>query len=437
MPVNTMFFDSKNPMGSKPVREAHMMKYGSTLRHLDGDFDETHMSRSKLESSCARLAKPKRCAKKFAYESRNKGASGPSEQMDDLFPAHSEVEEVGGISKEVLYPEDWRRLPEEIACGKLEWLYESVKLDIETPLTKSQAQLQHALSRALKESGSDALGSNANRKDIRAMVRTGTRFGVLVDIIATRRNILSGVPHELANFVYKFLEAEYPVSVRFIFVGITDNATKLVAKDIFDSRGGGRIKRLSFGDIDGDHLFVAYPRENAAEALRERGVMEREQKELEHRMRTWTPKYVPPLEPTWMKGARREVARAKAFLQSADRESAHSSWKGKCSRCWSHNSLVGRMHQSPCDSATDAAPSVQSNHARIGVNSPSQQGLPTSEAVILLQPQGSEAYSPSNCVERLRELRRCHREEKGRVTVVKEPVELLKVVHRLAEKSQQ
>lgn len=414
-------------MGSKPVREAHMMRYGSTLRQMGGDFEETHVSQGRMQASCNRLSKPKRSAKKFSYESKNKSDSGPAGQMDDLFPPHLDVEEVTAIPKEVSYPEDWRRLPEEIGTGKLEWLYESLKLDIETPLIKSQAQLQHALTRGLKDLGADGLGSAVNRKDVRSMVRNGARFGVLVDIVATRRNILTGIPHELADFVYKYLETEYPITVRFVLVGITDNATKLVAKDIFDSRGGGRLKRLTFNDIDGDHLFVAYPRENAAQALRERGVLERERKELEHRLRTWTPKYCPPPEPSWMSGARHQVAKAKEFLDSAESKCDHTSWRSHCDRCWSHNSFVSEdtLIQTKIEGGLKSFPKQRA------VNS-SEPEVAQSESNAL--PQYEAYYNPENCVSRLRELRRRHREEKGRVAIVKEPVELLKVVQKLGTK---
>jgi hypothetical protein len=418
-------------MGSKPVREAHMMRYGSTLRQLGGDFEEAHVSRSRMEASCTRLSKPKRSATKFSYESKNKSDSGPSEQMDDLFPPHLDVEEVSTIPKEISYPEDWRRLPEEVGSGKLEWLYESLKLDIETPLQKSQSQLQYALTRGLKDLGADGLGSAANRKDVRSMVRDGARFGVLVDIVATRRNILTGVPHELADFVYKYLEAEYPITVRFVLVGITDNATKLVAKDIFDSRGGGRLKRLTFNDIDGDHLFVAYPRENAAQALRERGVKERERKELEHRLRTWTPKYTPPSEPSWMSGARIQVARTKEFLDSAESKCDHYSWRGHCARCWSHNSFVSEEPATQVN-ADGALKTLSKQRTQVSLEPEVPQQQVQAEPT-----QIHEAYySPENCVPRLRELRRRHREEKGRVAVVKEPVELLKVVQKLGMRNQ-
>lgn len=405
-----------------------MMKYGSTLRQLSGDFDEAHVTQRRLDESCSRLSKPKRSAKKFSYEVKKKGDSGPSEQMDDLFPPHLDVEEVGAIPKEVSYPEDWRRLPEELGTAKLEWLYESLKLDIETPLQKSQQQMQSSLTRGLKDLGADCLGSSVNRKDVRAMVRNGARFGVLVDIIATRRNILTGVPHELADFVYKFLEAEYPIIVRFVLVGITDNATKLVAKDIFDSRGGGRLKRLTFNDIDGDHLFVAYPRENAAQALRERGVMERERKDMEHRQRTWTPKYCSPPEPSWMAGARKEVAKAKSFLESAASRCDHSSWQGRCSRCWAHNSSIGERSHA-LEKSSESKTLSKGRSLPLHPEAERSLGYPADP---IESTQEDLYYSTENCVPRLRELRRRHREEKGRVAVVKEPVELLKVVHQLA-----
>ena len=99
---------------------------------------------------------------------------------------------------------------------------------------------------------------NTHREDVRRMVRDVERFGVLIDLIATKRNILSGVPHQLANQMYLFLEERYPVSVKFAFVGITDNATKLVAKSLFDRTSS--TKKVSFDDVDYDHLFIAHPK---------------------------------------------------------------------------------------------------------------------------------------------------------------------------------
>lgn len=416
------FLFSRKFMGSKPVREAHLIKYGARLGQLNDD--ERRIDRTTLLASCDRLSKPRRCAKKFIYESKNR-SDGSSAQMDDLFPTHADVDEVASVAHETEYPEDWRRLPTEHTHGKLKWLYECLKLDIETPLCKLQQTVYALIDKQIREHGVSPVDETLSRRDVRDMVRDGERFGVLVDIVATRKNILSGVPHDLAAYIYRFLEEEHPITVKFVFVGITDNATKLVAKDVFDARSGGGAKKISFADIDGEHLHIAYPKQNEADVMRQRGVAESKRREEERRIRTWTPKYVPPPEPEWMTGARFAASKAKQFLDTDSKFKC--TYCSGCDRCWSHNSTnkgeVDRFRRPPKHPTDSSTTSLQMEVA-----------VSITQRVAESREADDGAYSFANCTERLREVRRRHRQEKSRNAVVTEASVLKKVVERISER---
>lgn len=427
-----------------------MIRYGARLGHLKGEPDEVKMDLAAIEASAERLSKPRRSVKKFVYESKGR-SQHHSTRMDDLFPPHEDVDEVASVTAEAQYPEDWRRLPSEPAGVKLKWIYEYAKLDIDTPLAKSEALLRSALERKLRDGGVAPVAESASRKEIREIVREGDRFGVLIDIVATRRNILSGVPHQLAAHIYQLLEEEYPISVKFSFIGITDNATKLVAKDIFDSRSGGGAKKLTFADIDSEHLHVAYPKPNEAEMMRQRGIEEAQRKEMERKARSCTAKYQPPSEPSWMAGARVASERAKVFLECGQpKREYHSFCTSSCSRCWAHGrsdiskSQVASTPESYLVNDVDALSPIRRGGPPEAVSPLSKKPAASQKSqgsTTVVEPASSvrtesNVYTMQNCVDRLRTVRRQHRLEKGAHTKVSEAMVLKTVMEHIAAKKQ-
>lgn len=413
-----------------------MIRYGATLSQMktaDSLSEPPKISATTLATSCDRLSRPRNPQRKFVYESRARGAVSSS-QMDDLFPPHGDVEEVASIPHEAEYPEDWRRLPTEQGGGKLAWIYEMIQLDIDTPIQKSIAHTQFTLDRQLRERGATPLDANTTRRDVRTMVRDGERLGLLVDIVATKRNILSGVPHQLASFIYEFVEEKYPIKVKFALVGITDNATKLVARDIFDSRNGNAVRRLSFSDIDGVHLHIAHPRGDGAAIMQERGLEESRQKEEDMRRRRCTPKYEAPPPPVWMASAQVAVQKTKEFLSSANALSCSpgrttSSLLQHCDRCWSHQQEKSTAHQA----LPKASSMAEVRHVSGGAESTEATNNDAT-------PQGNydippDIYTMDNVVGKLREVRRRNKLLKNRSTVVKSAVEMRKIVERIAEKN--
>lgn len=95
---------------------------------------------------------------------------------------------------------------------------------------------------------------------------TKERCGLIFDLISTSKLIASGIPHEIGAFIYDYIDEMHfeKVSLKFVFVGITDNANCCAARDVFcrdDVVAGkyvGDTKR-PFDALDNVHMYTVFP----------------------------------------------------------------------------------------------------------------------------------------------------------------------------------
>ena len=93
------------------------------------------------------------------------------------------------------------------------------------------------------------------------------RCGLLVDLVSTANIIRTGVPHLVGEFIYEYLAAQHndKLSLKFVFVGITDNANCCAARDVIcrddwlDGQYVGDMKRRDFDALDNVHVFAVFP----------------------------------------------------------------------------------------------------------------------------------------------------------------------------------
>ena len=439
-------------MGSKQVREAHMMRYGATLTDMKNGHT-TPPTKQELVQSIARLSKPKITSKKFAYAAHS---SDDVEKGSDLFPPRGEVDEVADVPQDGSYPEDWRKLPtrkptpvpgqdehgvlrdsddvkKSSASTKVdgvEWLYLIITLSMKaTNSAKAQTDAKAQVERLLRQHKA-VPHNNCSKHEIREVVREGRSFVVLLDIIATRRSIMSGIPHDMAGAVYKYLEEYYPISVKFAFVGISDNATKLAARDVFNSAALPPSKRLPFAAVDSEHLFIAHVKSDEAEIMRQRGMEERRRKEEEARRRRSTPKYVPPPEPEWLQRVRQQQAIERTQTPAMNRTMELAT----CSRCWAHSMTKSGNLNSGMTTSTIAEESYEKeeetcSHAPqlhgAGEHKP-EQGR---EVPIRSEPA---AFAPRVTAETVAQIL-AEKKRNARGNTATPATELLKVAHRLSD----
>eukprot|EP01006_Ploeotia_vitrea_P052440 TRINITY_DN67687_c10_g8_i1.p1 TRINITY_DN67687_c10_g8~~TRINITY_DN67687_c10_g8_i1.p1 ORF type:complete len:252 (+),score=6.01 TRINITY_DN67687_c10_g8_i1:64-819(+) len=84
--------------------------------------------------------------------------------------------------------------------------------------------------------------------------------GVLVfDIIATQKHILAGAPHRLGRAIYKYVDAYYYTDISTTFVGLTDNTSRRVGRDVFCKNQTLSKTKHEFTKVDDQHMFVIYP----------------------------------------------------------------------------------------------------------------------------------------------------------------------------------
>ena len=196
-----------------------------------------------------------RASTSLGFGMGGKGVRSPSVASSAAPTASSADHEDGAyglaISRPIAagsYPTDWQRTPsssdhQRATAGggdgaALQWLYLCFTLPLLPSYAAVTAEALAAIDRLMAGRGVPAVRGETRRKDVRAMLRDERRYGLLVDIISTRRTVMAGTPHATATAIYRHCEEKYPIYVKFAFVGITDNGTKRVARDIFS---GGRV----------------------------------------------------------------------------------------------------------------------------------------------------------------------------------------------------
>lgn len=99
-----------------------------------------------------------------------------------------------------------------------------------------------------------------------AIAATKRRCGLVFDIISTSKIINSGIPHEIGAYIYSYIEQNHfdKTSLKFTFVGITDNVNCCAARDVFcrdellQGKYIGDTKR-TFDALDNVHMFAVFP----------------------------------------------------------------------------------------------------------------------------------------------------------------------------------
>eukprot|EP00760_Papus_ankaliazontas_P035891 PhM_4_TR806/c0_g1_i1/m.55097 len=84
---------------------------------------------------------------------------------------------------------------------------------------------------------------------------------LIIDLVATKKLIMTGVTEQLGRDVYKYAEERHPTSIATSFVGITDNTARRVGRDIYCQHEelSDPRQKADFSAIDNVHLFVVYP----------------------------------------------------------------------------------------------------------------------------------------------------------------------------------
>jgi hypothetical protein len=92
------------------------------------------------------------------------------------------------------------------------------------------------------------------------------RCGLLFDIVSTSKIIKLGIPHRVGALIYDYVEKAHGnvTSLKFVFVGITDNVNCCAARDVFcrdevlTGKYIGQTKR-TFDALDNVHMFPVIP----------------------------------------------------------------------------------------------------------------------------------------------------------------------------------
>eukprot|EP00760_Papus_ankaliazontas_P011505 PhM_4_TR14813/c0_g1_i1/m.33731 len=306
-------------MGNKQVREVHLMKYGAPSQSLDRSqsLDTSAQTDATWKTSTMdRLSQPRSRQEKYLDRQHriefmpNQG--GDANAMNNVFPALPK-EDIPPTAEVLEYPADWRLRPTTHHHeSEVTWLYTQYRMTMgDEPFNAQFAVVRELIDKLLAAKGAQPVGEGTRRADVRRLIRSEQRFGILFDLIATRRCILTGAPHNIGLALYEYLDKAYPIAVKFAFVGITDNISKRVARDVFCNARSGlfgphgmlsfRDHKVPFDHVDGDHMYIVSPGETyQAMCVRNRGDREKARQLEERHKRYFTPKYEPPPKPAWL-----------------------------------------------------------------------------------------------------------------------------------------
>jgi len=86
------------------------------------------------------------------------------------------------------------------------------------------------------------------------------RGNLIFDLIATKNQIQTGMPHGLGRDIYKYVEKSHACLVT-TFVGLTDNPARRVGRDLYSHHEelSDYRQKSDMASIDNAHLFVIYP----------------------------------------------------------------------------------------------------------------------------------------------------------------------------------
>eukprot|EP01006_Ploeotia_vitrea_P021637 TRINITY_DN54061_c0_g1_i1.p1 TRINITY_DN54061_c0_g1~~TRINITY_DN54061_c0_g1_i1.p1 ORF type:complete len:644 (+),score=37.64 TRINITY_DN54061_c0_g1_i1:66-1997(+) len=298
-------------MGSKPVRERHHQLYGSTIGSLErtDQFSNPHgdlsreMFKQRQDQSMKRLSEPKKRKEKPARQ-----RIGPSIGVDHKAD--------GATHMGTLFGND------------ITWLYDKIKLTKEevnmqptrgspTHTVMASAAYRKAIriiDRLMKANGIEPT-DGLKKREIEKIQGT---YGLLFDIITTRRVILSGEPHKVGTELYRYIWSKYH-TVKFAFIGITDNGSKRVARDVFckdqlpnttEEVYAKYITKSKFDVLDDDHMYIVFPENDGfIDEIIDVGIEQQEIEKEARDQRYLTQKFVRPEEPDFVKRAKERQKR--------------------------------------------------------------------------------------------------------------------------------
>ena len=282
-------------MGSKPVREAHLRKYGATTADLNGrrrvkgggstgatDVEEGsrlvpddvgerrvgevtqnvgfQLGRAPAASlsgasrpSSRSPPPPSREGRQLTRPSSRQPSAAPL--IEALFP-RAEWNDASGEggegnrqaaaavaadrptrNEELLdlpYPLNHRRLPTPAHADPVTWIHRTMVLSrFDTAADAAPKVIALLLAAYAAHGVAPVDRSMLSRRAAREAIRSPQRFGVVFDIHATRRSICTGQPHALAEIIYDYVEQHFGLQTTFCFVGISDSAAVAVGGQLF------------------------------------------------------------------------------------------------------------------------------------------------------------------------------------------------------------
>uniref|UniRef100_A0A7S1IIZ3 Uncharacterized protein n=1 Tax=Eutreptiella gymnastica TaxID=73025 RepID=A0A7S1IIZ3_9EUGL len=286
-------------MGSKQVRERHNFLYGSTLGSLSrvDQFASSNVDpnltveelRARQDSAMERLSQPRLRPTKDS-EGNVQRQLPPNNrmqnkaQMENLFGPLTWVYATINLSKdEITMPTD--------DCSKVPPVQNSVCFKKAT----------RSIERELKQH--DVLPMDPKTSKKKALMSTASpQYALLFDMITTRRVIMSGEPHRVATELYRWVDTYFPHTIKFTFIGITDNGSTRVARDVFykdklnnkEDAFQKYINKCDFEAVDDNHMYTVYPENDAyVDYIIRMGLDHLKAEEQARRDRYTTPKYEP------------------------------------------------------------------------------------------------------------------------------------------------
>ena len=228
-------------------------------------------------------------------------------------------------------PDDWAQMIRTGNTDGITWLYAPVDFAEKQGGTISASLVRSAWDKATRivtkllsscgvqpvvRAGEADGGRPTSRREVKGMIRSKAQYGLLIDIITTRRCVYTGEPHSIANQLYRYVAQKYPIMVKFTFIGITDNASKRVARDMFfkgnlaaELAGQGSVGRPMRSNanmnpldaVDNEHQYLTNPNSDYEQEYY-RGLGEERQilRERIRKQRYVRTKFVPDPPPNWL-----------------------------------------------------------------------------------------------------------------------------------------
>lgn len=199
------------------------------------------------------------------------------------------------------YPIDWRRYPAEIKDPQdATHIFVKCKLHNKMNLKEiAQAGIKAAEQELASHGILSVRASPVTRRQCREQLRSHVRYSVVLDFVAHKNFILSGLVHEAAETVYKEIETNFPIAVADIIIGITDETRTFLSAEALVASG-------RTDHINNEHAFLVSPGGVAeAHTLRRRLDLAEQDKAAFAGMRMRRPnrkrtKYAPPPPPAWL-----------------------------------------------------------------------------------------------------------------------------------------